>query len=783
MDIVKDRPEGALAAVSAEVVILLGQDQRILFTSGDFTSVCRIPAEKIVGQSVDALFDREEIKTQARADIQEVLETAKQKNASYMLDSGESAQFLQAQFTPVSATEGGPVTLVVLTCRPMDAGLASHERLRLLVTAVEQVANGVVISDAQTVFLYVNPAFEQITGYSREEAIGRNGKLLQSGLQDRATYAEMKQTLQAGKVWRGEFINRRKNGELYYELNAVSPLLDDNGKIAYFVSVKEDITAMRRAQQAEEAQRRMAETLIDIASVLNRSLHIDDTLDLILANASKVLPMDAIDILLVENGKVKSVRQLGFIERDLLDWLQQNEFVVESYPYMQRIFTTRKPVLVSDTHADPDWVAHPETKWIRSFLGAPICHTDHVIGFIAVYHTLPSAYNDQDARNLKVFADLSSIALVNARLYENSQRQVRRLASLRHIDRAIGSSLDLNLTLRIVIDQAVQILKVDAAALYLLNPFLQELECRASHGLLTTQSLQQNIHLSEFPGGNVIMNRQTAHLNRADFDLKSRPRWIAYMDFHSVHITPLVVKGQIKGVLEVMMRREFKPDADWVNFLETLAGQAAIAIENAELYGQLQQANSDLALSFHSTLDYLSSSLERRSGDVEGHTRRVADLTLQMARTMGMHGNDLQNLYRGALLHDIGALAIPESILKKNGPLSEEEWEVVRQHPIEANRFFSSIAYLRPAVDIPYCHHERWDGSGYPRGLKGLEIPLAARIFAVADVWDILCSDRPYRPAWEQSAARQHLQENAGILFDPDVVDRLIPLINERSPD
>src|SRR5437870_5442826 len=155
--------------------------------------------------------------------------------------------------------------------------------------------------------------------------------------------------------------------------------------------------------------------------------------------------------------------------------------------------------------------------------------------------------------------------------------------------------------------------------------------------------------------------------------------------------------------------------------------------------------------------------------ETEGHTQRVTDLTVRLARALDVPEADLLHVYRGALLHDIGKMAIPDAVLLKPGPLTPQERQVIERHPGYAYEFLSSIPYLRPALDIPYCHHEKWDGTGYPRGLKGEQIPLVARIFAVADVWDALRSDRPYRKGWSDEQALQYIREQSGTHFDPKV--------------
>ena len=154
-------------------------------------------------------------------------------------------------------------------------------------------------------------------------------------------------------------------------------------------------------------------------------------------------------------------------------------------------------------------------------------------------------------------------------------------------------------------------------------------------------------------------------------------------------------------------------------------------------------------------------------------------MTLRLARALGMKEEELVHVRRGALLHDIGKMGVPDGILLKPGSLTPEEWEIMRRHPQYAYEMLSPIAYLRLALDIPYCHHEKWDGTGYPRGLKGEQIPLAARIFAVVDVWDALGSDRPYRPAWPPEKLYAYLKEEAGKHFDPRVVEVFLKILKE----
>lgn len=186
---------------------------------------------------------------------------------------------------------------------------------------------------------------------------------------------------------------------------------------------------------------------------------------------------------------------------------------------------------------------------------------------------------------------------------------------------------------------------------------------------------------------------------------------------------------------------------------------------------KLEEANARLLAAYEATIAGWSRAMDLRDRETEGHSQRVAELTVELAQAMGMSAEDIVHLRRGALLHDMGKIGIPDAILHKPTLLTEEEWTVMRTHPQLAYDMLHHIEYLHPALAIPYNHHEKWDGSGYPRGLKGEEIPLAARLFAIIDVWDALTSDRSYRPAWSEANARNYLREQSGKHFDPQVVE------------
>ncbi len=248
-------------------------------------------------------------------------------------------------------------------------------------------------------------------------------------------------------------------------------------------------------------------------------------------------------------------------------------------------------------------------------------------------------------------------------------------------------------------------------------------------------------------------------------------------NFLSYFGLPLIAKGKVKGVLEVFHRVPLHPYSEWLDFLNTLAGQAAIAIENTTLFENLQQSNRELSQAYDATIEGWSRALDLRDKETEGHTQRVTEMTNHLARRFDFTEEELSHMRWGALLHDIGKMGVPDNILLKPEPLTETEWITMRKHPEYAYDVLKPIDFLAPALDIPYYHHEKWDGTGYPRGMKGEEIPMAARLFAVVDVWDALRSDRPYRPAWSEEETLVYIREQAGRHFDPQVVEAFLKMI------
>ncbi len=364
---------------------------------------------------------------------------------------------------------------------------------------------------------------------------------------------------------------------------------------------------------------------------------------------------------------------------------------------------------------------------------------------------------------------------------ESLRQQFEQFSALRAMDALVTANLGLMPLLRFFVEQVAFLLHVDAAAVLLCDPQARTLTFAVGHGFRTQGITHSCVSLGEGRAG------QAAQEHCLDFvpDLRAasttftRAGLIAGEDFVAYFVIPLLAKNQVKGVLEIFHRGELEPSREWLETLEMLAGHMAIAMDNAMLFQELQQANAELVGAYDATIEGWARALELRDKETEGHSRRVTEMTMRLARKLGMSAAELTHVRRGAILHDIGKMGIPDAILLKPGPLTEEERKVMCQHPVYAHEWLWPIQFLRPALAIPYSHHEKWDGTGYPQGLQGPQIPLEARIFAIVDVWDALNSDRPYRPRWDQDRIYRHIQSLAGTHFDPELVEVFLSVMAE----
>jgi putative nucleotidyltransferase with HDIG domain len=360
----------------------------------------------------------------------------------------------------------------------------------------------------------------------------------------------------------------------------------------------------------------------------------------------------------------------------------------------------------------------------------------------------------------------------------SSQPSRDRLDLVYRLSQTFNSSLDLDQVLNTVIDEVIVLLNAERGFVMLLNG-KGNLRFRVARGID-----QQSIDEPDFQVSRSIVDRvRNEGLAVLTVDAQKDDRFaqqhsIVAKGLRSILCVPLKSREKLLGILYVdnrMVSGVFKSED--LDLLNAVASSAAIAIENAGLFKDLQLSRDALEIAYDTTLEGWAKALELRDQVTEGHTRRVTELTVRLAKAIGIRGEALNQIRRGSLLHDIGKMGIPDQILLKPGPLTASEYETMKKHPIFAHEMLSKIEFLKPCLDIPYCHHERWDGTGYPCGLKGDQIPLAARIFSVVDVWDALHSNRPYRQEWQVERIIEYLTRQAGTQFDPAIVQTFVHLI------
>lgn len=475
------------------------------------------------------------------------------------------------------------------------------------------------------------------------------------------------------------------------------------------------------------------------------------------------------------------------------------------------ILRDRTPIVINDVHSDPR-LSNFTTMYkggydFVSYAGAPMVVGDKVIGIIGVYSSNKLIrFTETDIKHLQIIANPVGSLIVNDTLFNDLKNQTQELEKqiqvrleseqkalhqlehihvLHEIDLLITSGANLEANLHSVLRRVQVQLKVDAVEILLLNPASFLLEYKSGIGFHLQDHFTAKLDLTEGFAGKIALEKQSKIiLNIFEYSNVSSKftEWVRKEGFRAYGGVPLISKGEIKGVMEVYSRTALPDDPDWLEFFENLGTQAAIAIDNAQLFEGLQKTNEELLQAYETTLEGWSMAMDLRDKDTEGHTQRVAQITVELATRLGIRGEEITQIKRGALLHDIGKIGVPDSILLKPGPLTDEEWVVMKMHPVYAYEMIYPIEYLRPAIDIPYCHHEKWDGTGYPRGLKGEEIPIAARIFALVDVWDALTSDRPYRKGWPPQKVWNYIQELSGVQFDPRITRIFLNLMVDQSP-
>lgn len=596
-----------------------------------------------------------------------------------------------------------------------------------------------------------------------------------------AVRASIEESFRALTQWDVEFRVTAPDGSIRWHHGSANPERQADGTVSWY-GLLQDIT--ERKQVIERIRRDAARwaALARMTSRVNAQLDLPFVLAAVCEETAQVLNVPAVGLFLVDetDSHLNLAANIGLPDADRL---RQGALTLEKFEELVRQYPADVNV-IEDVANLPDL---PDAGFLsdwnfRTVVAVNLRQGGRLFGSLVAFSPM-RRYGDEDRALLKSLADLAVNAVVNARLYADSRRRLARLQTIQKIDEAIANVLDLNVVARIFAHEAAAELGADAVNILMLEPQTNSLRFLGGRGFgpSAAKLAKVRLRLGEGFSGRVALERQMLHVANLPEVLPQfvRAASLAEENFASYIGMPLIAKGQVKGVLEIFHRSRLDPEPEWFEFLHGLARQAAIAIDNAQLFEGLLRSNTDLSLAYDATIEGWSRAMDLRDKETEGHTQRVTEMTVRLAREAGMTELEIVQVRRGALLHDMGKLGVPDNVLLKPGKLTDEEWAIMRQHPRFAYDMLSPVAYLRPALDIPYYHHEKWDGTGYPRGLKDEQIPLAARLFAVVDVWDALRSDRPYRSGWPEEKVLEHIRSQSGAHFDPKAVDLFMSAIEK----
>jgi len=769
---------------SSDLITVISPKGDITYQSPSQEIFLGFTPEEITGRNISDFMHPEDLPagsekiSQAAADIGNVYSIRfrlRHKDGSWRLMEGLGRAVLDDQ---------GDVRVIVNSrdvTRQKQTEKALYKSEETYRNIVENAQEGIWTIDAEGITLFVNPKMAEMLGYTPEEMVGSHFFDFVDEKEKAIAEAKMARCRQGIKE-QHDFKLKGKNGLEHWTSIQTAPLYDQEGNYKGALGMIADISQRKKAEEQVCRRAEEFESLYLATEELAHHMELVSLLNIVLEKATMLLGVDNGAIIIYD--RLTDKLQIRFTRGD--SYVKGDEISLGE-GMSGRVAKEKNPMIVDDYSAWEHALPQYRDRIKGAIIQVPMLYAGELMGILSVNECEGGnrIFDDADLRILSLFASHAASAIHNARLFEEAANRLNQVQALRKIDMAITASLDLRVTFQVFLDQVIQLLEVDAADILLLESHSRKLNYAASRGFRTDALRYTSLSLGEGYAGQVALDRRYLNIPNLQetADAIKRSHHLYKENFVHYMGIPLVAKGKVLGVLEVFNRTPLVVDREWEDFLEALAGQAAIAIDNTTLFNDLQKSNIELLHAYDTTIEGWSHALDLRDKETKGHSQRVTELTVKIAKAMDVPDSDLSHIRRGALLHDIGKMGIPDSILLKPGALSEEEWKIMKKHPEYAYELLYPIAFLRPAIEIPYCHHEKWDGSGYPRGLKGEHIPFAARIFALVDVWDALCSVRSYRAAWPMEKTIKHIKEQAGKHFDPSVVEiflenRLFDVIN-----
>jgi len=638
-------------------------------------------------------------------------------------------------------------------------------------TLLNASTDAVFLVDTDLNLLAVNQGFANRLSSQPGQWIGVN----LSEITDHETAIHWRELIHTALSTRQQAIRDIKLQTRWYHTKAC-PILDGSGQVARVAVFSTDITTTRQHE-------RMLEAVASVSSALRSTLTQADVFPVVIDQVEHLMDADGVGLVIKNDLGLVRVEQA----RGAWTALMNHTYTIEE--------ATRGPVLIMDQpYLNNDIATAQQLFHTRPFEGIkatacmPIAIEGNVVGCLWI--GCRTAIDQSEMRILAALADIAASSLHRARLHEQSLLNTQQLSIASDIGRILSQTLSLQ-EVYVRLAESLYHLLPDIASVIIsrFNPVEKNIVCvyALEDGKLVDVSQLPALPLrppNEGTQSQVIHTAQPVLKNNMADYMKQSPHITigdrTRVTQSALYVPILAKKSEVLGVLQVQSYTNFRFTHEDIAFLSLTCNTAAIAIQNAILFEDLQRSNQDLTHAYRATLEAWSRALDLRDRGTAGHTNRVLENTIRLGQMMGMNETELDNLRRGAQLHDIGKMGVPDSILLKPDRLTEEEWAVMRMHPEYAHQMLHPVPEFRSILDVPYCHHEKWDGSGYPRGLRGEEIPLAARVFAVVDVWDALRSDRPYRPAWSEERVIEYIRNQAGHHFDPRVVAAFLEIIQQH---
>ncbi len=508
--------------------------------------------------------------------------------------------------------------------------------------------------------------------------------------------------------------------------------------------------------------------LLELGQAFHSTLELDRLLVSVLKTMQSAVRSEGGSIWLLseDRGRLTCTQCLGPEEKDLLGEAlpaaDLREFFRLNKGGAARL--ARTEAVTDITQYLSDWM----TAETRSLVVAPLVARGELLGLVNMTNKLDApAFGEGDAELLHALASHAAIAIQNAQLYEQQSRNVERRQLLDQISGYFQETLDLDVLIGRIFAEVNKALQAEGQSIWLLDADGKRVTCRLATGLGAHNVINLTVPVDKSIVGSTIVSQQPLLIADAQQDPRLNRRADAKTGLvtRTLMSVPMVRDGKAIGALQAINKRGGALFAnDDLSLFMSIASSAALAVENARLFEELQA-------SYDMTLDALTAALDLRDRETEGHSRRVVAYTLRLADQLGLDEIAKTEIRRGALLHDVGKIGVPDRILLKPGPLDPEERQEIQKHPQKGYEMLLGIPHLAVPIRVVLSHHEKWNGTGYPLGLKGDAIPLGARLFAIADVFDALTSERPYRKPMTFEGAREIIVKDAGTHFDPAAVE------------